>query len=316
MEQRTARGWSGVARRAVVALGVVFAVAGPVAAQTPAPIAIEIEVPATDEWPAAVMSGEAFLPEGAGPFPVVIYSHGRASRPADRARLARAIPSGHAGHWLRRGFAVVAAIRPGYGARGGADRERSGTRIEVDGSCGGKPRITAASAASAAAVTATIDWTRRQTWAAKDRILLVGTSAGGLATVVAASRAPPGVVGLVDFSGGSAGYPKERPGASCGEAALTAVFRRAGRGVRVPSLWLYAENDRYWGAAAPRRWHAAFAAGGSATTLVVTEPLAGDDGHRLMLRGGRLWSQPVDRFVTGLGFEFPVQKTVSSPEPE
>lgn len=310
--QRRAGGWW-----RGIALVIACCILRPAAAETPVPIGVDIAVPATGEWPAASMSAEVFLPEGVGPFPVVIYSHGRASRPADRARLARPIPNGHAGHWLGRGFAVVAPIRPGYGARGGEDRERSGTRIEADGSCGGTPRIAAASAASAAAVLATIDWARRQSWVAKDRILLVGTSAGGLATVVAASKAPPGVVGFVDFSGGSAGYPKQRPGASCGEVALTEVFRRAGRSVRVPSLWLYAENDRYWGAAAPRLWHAAFAEGGSATKLVVTAPLAGDDGHRLMLRGGRLWSKPVDGFVTGLGFTYPAAgAAVSSPEPE
>jgi dienelactone hydrolase len=162
--------------------------------------------------------------------------------------------------------------------------------------------VAAASEASSAAVRAAIDWARLQPWAHRDRLLLVGQSVGGLATVVTASQAPPGVVGFVNFSGGTAGFPDKRPGASCAEAALTDLFRRAGSRVRVPNLWLYAENDRYWGSEAPRAWHAAFASGGGATRLVMTPPVPNEDGHRLMLRGGRMWSVHVDAFVAGLGF--------------
>ena len=280
------------------------------------PMAMTIPMPATHDWPATRMKAEVFRPEGKGPFPVVVYSHGRSGKPAERAALAHGIPLGHAGYWTSRGFAVVAPIRPGYGEAGAEDRERSGARIETDGRCGGTIRMTAASRAAAAAVRATVDWAQRQKWAETDRLLLVGTSVGGLATVVAASGRPPGLVGFVSFSGGAAGFPKERPGASCGEEELTEVFRRAGRGVLVPSLWLYAENDTYWGAKAPRAWHEAFADGGSDTRLVVTKPVPNVDGHFLMLRGGRLWSEHVDPFVTGLGFPARVaKKPVSSPAP-
>lgn len=270
-------------------------------APLPEPMAVEIEVPAFDGLPAVTMAGELYLPAGAGPFPVVIYSHGRASKPAERSALKYPIPRGHAGYWMRKGFAVVAPVRPGYGATGGPDRERSGTRLEKDGSCGGAVRLAAATEASTTAVRAAIDWARAQTWADRERILLVGQSVGGLATVATAAKTPPGVVGFVNFAGGAAGFPKERPGASCGEAALTELYRRAGRGVRVPNIWLYAENDRFWGAEAPRAWHAAFATGGSPTRFVMTAPVPGEDGHRLMLRGGRLWAEHVDPFVAGLG---------------
>ena len=282
----------------------------------PEPVPVEISVPAIPqvggELPAVTMAAELFLPAGAGPFPVVIYSHGRASKPEERAGLKTPIPRGHANYWMRKGFAVVAPIRPGYGVAGAVDRERSGTRIEADNSCGGTPRLPAAAEVSATAVSAAVDWTRQQRWAVKDRILLVGTSAGGLASLAAAAKRPPGVVGVVNFSGGAAGYPRERPQASCGEALLTEVFRRAGRDAKVPSLWLYAENDQYWGAQAPRAWHAAFAAGGSPARFVMTPPVPNEDGHRLMLRGGRMWSMHVDPFVVELGFKAP---TVAAPKP-
>lgn len=293
------RGWAAALG---LGLGLALLLPGPVArAEDPKPTAVEIEVPAFAGFPAAAMPTQLFLPPGAGPFPVVIFSHGRASKPADRAALRAPIPLGHAGYWLRKGFAVVAPIRPGYGVAGAVDRERSGTRLAADGSCDGNVRVEEAARAAETAVRAAVDWTRRQPWAAKNRLLLVGQSVGGMTTVVLGSDNPPGVVGFINFSGGAAGYPTERPGASCGEDALAALYAKAGRRAHVPSLWLYAENDRFWGAQAPRRWHAAFAAGGSRSTFVMTTPVADPDGHNLLRRGGRLWSSHVDPFVAGLG---------------
>jgi acetyl esterase/lipase len=71
---------------------------------------------------------EVFRPGGDGPFPVVLFLHGRASAQAERARRALAIPRGHARYWLTRGFAVVAPIRPGYGGTSGVDPEATGAR--------------------------------------------------------------------------------------------------------------------------------------------------------------------------------------------
>ena len=70
----------------------------------------------------------------------------------------------------------------------------------------------------------------------------------------------------------------------------------------MPSLWLYASNDHYWGAEWPRTWHRAFAGGGSPSRLVTTEPVPNADGHQLLGRGGRLWTVAVDRFLDELGF--------------
>lgn len=75
-----------------------------------------------------------------------------------------------------------------------------------------------------------------------------------------------------------------------------------GATTRVPSLWLYAKNDSFWGAEWPRAWHRAFATGASATRFVMTEPVADADGHQLMARGTRLWTVHVDRFLEELGF--------------
>jgi hypothetical protein len=84
---------------------------------------------------------------------------------------------------------------------------------------------------------------------------------------------------------------------------LTAVFEALGKTTRVPSLWLYAENDLFWGPEAPRAWHRAFQAGGSPTHFVMTPPMPDTtDGHRLLAVGGQFWVPHVNAFVKELGF--------------
>ena len=83
---------------------------------------------------------------------------------------------------------------------------------------------------------------------------------------------------------------------------MEALMSEYGKTTRVPSLWLYAQNDSYWGADWPRAWHRAYAIHYSPTQFVMTESVPNADGHQLLARGSRLWSAYVDRFLEELGF--------------
>jgi len=54
------------------------------------------------------MAAGVFLPEGEGPFPVLIYSHGRSGTEAERHQTRIPDIRGHVRYWLRKGFAVIA----------------------------------------------------------------------------------------------------------------------------------------------------------------------------------------------------------------
>ncbi len=56
------------------------------------------------------------------------YSHGRSGTPLERTSTHVPDVRSHLSYWLRKGFAVAAPIRPGYGETGGEDREDSGVR--------------------------------------------------------------------------------------------------------------------------------------------------------------------------------------------
>jgi dienelactone hydrolase len=152
-------------------------------------------------------------------------------------------------------------------------------------------------------VLATVSWLRGEPWADARLVLLVGQSVGGLATVAAAAQHPAGVVGYVNFAGGTGGNPEHSPGRSCDPDQLTRLYAAYGRATTIPNLWVYAENDQYWGAAQPATWHAAFAGGStSRTTFVHAAPVPDGDGHGLSRHASRLWAPTLDAFVSSIGF--------------
>lgn len=195
----------------------------------------------------------------------------------------------------------MAPIRPGYGETGGPDIESSGNRIDRAGACQGAGAYHRVARNAADVVEAAVKWGREQKWVNPRAILLAGQSVGGLTSAATGARNLPGVIGYINFSGGTGGNPEKRPKASCFPELLEQVYGTFGRTTRVPNIWLYAPNDLFWGEEAPRRWHRAFAAAGGRGEFVMTAPVPNEDGHRLLLRGGKLWSIPVDRFLSGLG---------------
>ena len=270
------------------------------AADTPRVPPEVVKLPLQIGGDAVEVVAHLYKPPGDGPFPLVIFSHGRAPNRLDRAKLRNPVLVGHANYWLRQGVAVVAPVRPGYGETGGSDREDSFARWDGD-QCRGNPDFTRTAEHARDAVVATYQWALRQPWVRKDRILLEGQSVGGLATVAAGALNLPGVVGFVNFAGGTGGNPERSPGKSCMPENLMQIYAVFGRQAREPSLWLYAENDHYWGADVPKQWYAAFQAGGSDARLVQTGPVPGHDGHQLLNYGGAMWSEPLNAFVRQIG---------------
>ena len=287
----------------VVVLGCVASVA-PAGARPAWAVKGKTATIALEERPgdAARMAVTWFLPPGPGPFPVVVFSHGREPTAAGRAGLALGVSRSQVLYWLSRGVAVVSPLRPGYGRSGGSDVEAAGVSIDRSGRCIGHADFRRTADAAVRSVDATLQWLRGQSWADASAVLLVGQSVGGLATVAAAAQGLPGVVGYVNFAGGTGGNPERTPGASCEPEQVEALYADYGRTTTVPNLWVYALNDQYWGPAVPREWHAAFARGGSPSTFVEEPPVPGGDGHGLSRHAPALWGPAVDALLAGLGY--------------
>ncbi|MGB4116977.1 MAG: CocE/NonD family hydrolase [Polaromonas sp.] len=287
-----------------VAAAAFAAVAHAQTASTTDPVAelVKITVPGMGTFGSdAAMVTHVFKPAGAGPFPVLLFSHGRAGDAATRSKLTNPLALGHVRYWLNKGYAVVAPVRPGYGDTGGSDTESSGSTYSATGECRGLPDPSRTAKAAVRSVSVALDWVRAQPWTAANKILLQGQSVGGLTTVAFCATSPPGVVGCINFAGGVGGNPDTAPARMCSPEVTTALMAEFGRTTKLPNIWLYAENDLYWGAEPPKQWHAAFAQGANPTEFVQTTAVQ-PDGHQLLLRGGRLWSEPLNAWLKRHGF--------------
>jgi dienelactone hydrolase len=245
-----------------------------------------------------------FKPPGDGPFPVVIMHHGRA-QDNERANPGRWRYTDIVRYWTRRGFAVFVPTRLGYGDMG----------LEPDpeftGPCNQKRYDVAAKAASIQSIAA-IDFAIKQPWADKNKVIVMGQSMGGFTTVATMERKHPSVIAGINFAGGGGGDPKNRSRDPCSYAQLGSVFASAGKANAgaTPMLWLYAENDNYWGASIPRKWHDAYVSAGGKAEFVMFPPI-GSEGHSMIGTGRNLWRPVVDKFIAQFGIKAP--KSVNAP---
>lgn len=242
-----------------------------------------------------------YRPQGDGPFPLAVFHHGRG---ADNSYPSRSRGGLIVEYLARRGFAVLLPTRVGYGGLGRTVDPEVGP-----GGC----NLAAAERQIAnvlAHTEAAIAFARRQPWADAGRVLIAGGSVGGYTSVVIAGRGVAGVIGVLNFAGGTGGNPKRRPATPCNPERLSQVLAAAGRGSRVATLWVYAENDKFWGPKHPRDWHRAFVAGGGNAELLMLGPL-GSDGHEILVPGFPQWRPVADRFLERLGF--PPPRTPDAP---
>lgn len=264
-----------------------------------------VRVPATVQDPfGKVVQGEllvtTFRPEGAGPFPLVVISHGRKTE--TRASYERQRYESASRYFLRKGFAVAVPLRLGYGELADAGDPESSV------SCT-QPRFASALDAAAQQIATVAQFMQQQPDIDPQRLLLVGTSVGGVSTLAATALRMPGQVAAIDFAGGHGGDPEKHPGEPCGERVLRQLHGRYGAlnaatGHPTPTLWIYAENDHYFGPRHARAWAKAYAEAGGQVDLRVL-PVYGADGHKLFTTGNQVWQPLVDEFLLGLGYDVP-----------
>lgn len=230
------------------------------------------------------------------PAPVLVLNHGRATEPQQRLEVGRVRYSEASRFFVQRGFVVAVPTRIGYGVTGGEDVEDTGPCSRKDYPPGFR--------VAAQQTLAVLEAVRQRPDAAKDRAVIVGQSFGGATAVAVAGLNPAGVQAAINFAGGSGGNPKTTPQRPCAPHLLERTFRHYGETARIPMLWIYTENDMYFGARYPRDWHAAYVRSGGAAEFLHLPP-HGEDGHSLFTRFPRAWQPKVAEFLESLGFAAP-----------
>lgn len=225
--------------------------------------------------------------------PFVVLGHGRATTPAANAALGQARYTANSRYLVGLGFTVLVPTRIGYGVAGGPD-------LEFSGECQAK-RYPAGYDAAAQQTRAVIAYARSRHDIDAAMGLVMGQSYGGTTAIAIAADPPAGVRAAVNFAGGGGGRPTTHPGQPCSPMALTHLFSGYGATARIPTLWLYAPNDRYLGERLPRDWFDAFLRAGG-TGRFVALPAHGEDGHASFTRNIDAWRPAFETFLREAGF--------------
>ena len=237
-------------------------------------------------------------PEGNGPFGAMILNHGTPVSALERAKESTELLMDTAAVFAKRGYVVVLPLRRGFGLTGGEFAEDAG-------SCS-NPDFRRGESAAADDVMAAYEYARTLPFVDGSRMILAGQSAGGVASMfTAAQKNPQGLVAVLAFAAGRGGNPRRNPGVPCAVEPLARVFDDMGKAIRVPVLFHYAENDRFFNAETSRLWYERFTAGGARADYVL-QPAFGNDGHYIFSdsRGVRYWLPAVERFLGKYGVPF------------
>jgi dienelactone hydrolase len=229
-------------------------------------------------------------PKEPGRYPLLLLSHGSPRTASDRPTMSPSAMLPQALEFARRGFAAVVVMRRGYGGSGGGWAEDYGSCADPD--------YVGAGTASASDLKAAIALLSMRPDIDSSRIVSVGVSAGGFATVALASDPPPGLVAGVSFAGGRGSL---KDGEVCRSDRLVEAFGTFGKTARIPMLWVYAENDHFFDPELAVKFKEVFEAGGGKVDLVTAAPF-GEDGHFLFSPAGiPAWAMIVDSFFQHRG---------------
>jgi dienelactone hydrolase len=246
----------------------------------------DIRVPMPEAGPRG-LEGLLVHTDEPGRHPLVLINHGAPRAASDLPQMTPQEYYLPAIEFVRRGWTAAVVMRRGYGDSGGGD-------VENGGPCNNRDYVRSG-VTSAADLKAIIDFLGKRPDIDASRILSVGHSAGGFATVALTADPPPGLVAGISFAGGRG---SDKPDSVCQTDRLIAAFAEFGRQSRLPMLWVYAQNDHFFGPALADQFRAAFTGAGGKVEFVKAAPF-GADGHQLFsaVGGVALWTPMVDRFL-------------------
>jgi dienelactone hydrolase len=226
-------------------------------------------------------------PNEPGPHPLAVLTHGAPREASDRPGMSPWQMVPQAREFARRDWTTVVVLRRGYGDSGGGFDEDARA-------CSRSPDYYDSGKESARNLRESIAYLSKLPEVDPSRIISVGISAGGFATVALTADPPPGLVAAISFAGGRG---SRRPDEVCNPAELIRAFHEFGEKSRVPMLWVYSENDHFFGPQIAQDFYQAFTQAGGKAKFIHAAPYH-RDGHGLFSLGGiSIWTVMVDDFL-------------------
>ncbi|MGH9702204.1 MAG: alpha/beta hydrolase family protein [Candidatus Acidiferrales bacterium] len=233
-----------------------------------------------------MLKGVIYKPQGAGPFPAVVYNHGSAPGMLSEQAFQALGPL-----FVNHGWVFFGPYRRGQGLSAAAG-PYIGTEISTAVKTGGM-RAGAATMVRLLETDhlndqiAALAWLRKQDFVLPKRVAVAGNSFGGIEVVLGAEKA--NYCAAIDSAGGAQSWA-EAP-------EIQAAMKRAVRNSNAPIFFFQAENDYDL---SPSRTLSEEMKNAGKLFQLKMYPRFGDsvqDGHNFGYFGGSVWGDDVFRFL-------------------
>ena len=266
----------------------------PVAAG-PDPELIEERTFLTYKGPKGTFRLEAFVVRPAkaeGKLPIALITHGKNLKAEENQAVRADWFAPQARDFAARGWLAVVVIRRGYGESDGIPGVSRGAAYMA---CQNGDLVRAFDI-EADDLEAALKVVAERPDADASRVIAVGQSLGGGTVLAFAARRPAGLIGIVNVSGGV--WRTDGESGVCSFDGLTQAMATFGSRTRVPTLWLYSENDSLFPPAVVKTMHAAYNKAGGRAKLWMFPPILGD-GHNLFadFNGRVKWLRALDQYM-------------------
>jgi dienelactone hydrolase len=236
------------------------------------------------------LDAKIYKPEGNGPFPLIILTHGTPRLAKERAQTdADTYFKRQSEYFANLGYVVTFVVRRGFGSS-------QAPYAETPSFSDGTKNYYQAGLEAAHDLQAAISYMKEKPYINKNQIILMGQSTGGHSVIATGSLNIGGVIGIVNFAGGRGSYA---PDLVRDEKNLVASMGKYGKTSRVPTLWFYAANDHYFSPSVAQAMFAAYTANGGQAEFIAL-PAYGEDGHRSFVGNRVVWEPYVLQFLEKL----------------
>ncbi len=230
-----------------------------------------------------------FKPLEEGRYPTLVFNHGSTGNGSDPSLFGITFTSKTiARHFVERGWMVAFPQRRGRGLSDGLYDEgftpdRSSYSCNEDLALAGAQR-------ALDDLDAATDWLRSRPDVDTTRMLVGGTSRGGILSVAYTARRPEVYLGAINFVGGWLGE-------GCGDhRAVNRSLFISGAAFPGASLWLYGRNDSFYSLPYSRGNFDAFTIAGGLAAFHEFSRAPGLNGH-FLINDPELWEPTMDGYL-------------------
>jgi dienelactone hydrolase len=257
------------------------------------PFAVQVDqqvaTPFTENGQPVSLEVVLFKPLADGRYPTIAFHHGSTGDGSDPSRFGLTFTSKSiVRYFVLRGWMVAFPQRRGRGKSGGLydegfNLDRSAYSCREDLALGGAEH-------ALEDLNVITDWLRNRADVDTTRMLVGGTSRGGILSVAHAAQRPDVYLGAINFVGG---WISE----GCGDyRSINRTLFVDGAAFPGPSVWLYGENDSFYSLSYSRTNFDAFTLAGGLGTMLAMTRSPGLNGH-FVINDPDLWGHAVEDFL-------------------